>query len=309
MRSQPTLWITGASGFVGQQALRLAPEVLPGWRIRGLGGARQPALPGLATCEALDLTDARAVERTFRAAPPAAILHLAAAADPNWCQTNPEAARAINVEAPRRLAALCREAGTILVFSSTDLVFDGREPPYAEDRRPAPLGIYSAQKWEAEQVLREAWPRGTRICRLPLMFGEPSAAGRNLLAPVVQALESGIPTPLFVDEFRTPISTVAAAEGLLLAVRLPVAPPLLHLGGRERVSRYELGCRLAAWLGCDPTPLQGKQQREVAMAAPRPPDVSLDSALAFSLGFRPLPLEQEWERLAFFREARRRRGR
>ena len=34
-------------------------------------------------------------------------------------------------------------------------------------------------------------------------------------------------------------------------------------------------------------------QKDVVMAAPRPPDVSLDSSRAFALGFKSLPLSEE----------------
>jgi dTDP-4-dehydrorhamnose reductase len=43
--------------------------------------------------------------------------------------------------------------------------------------------------------------------------------------------------------------------------------------------------------------LKACRQADVKMAAPRPPDVSLDSSKAFSLGYAPLSLREELEAL------------
>ncbi|HHT9160087.1 MAG TPA: hypothetical protein ACFYEH_09520 [Candidatus Brocadiaceae bacterium] len=39
------------------------------------------------------------------------------------------------------------------------------------------------------------------------------------------------------------------------------------------------------------------RQKDVVMAAPRPPDVSFDSAKASVMGFKPLPLAEEFKKL------------
>ena len=39
------------------------------------------------------------------------------------------------------------------------------------------------------------------------------------------------------------------------------------------------------------------KQKDIVMAAPRPPDVSLDSSKAFALGFKPLSLIEELKAL------------
>ncbi|RCK79423.1 MAG: dTDP-4-dehydrorhamnose reductase [Candidatus Ozemobacter sibiricus] len=339
------IWVTGGTGFVGQQVMRAAGRLFPGDEVvatvRQLGS--WPGWPGVEPLP-LDLTDAVGLEREFAARPPAGLIHLAAAADPNWCEEHPVEARALNVELPRRLAMLCQRFGARLVFASTDLVFDGRHPPYAEAAEPRPVSRYAALKHEAERLVHEVLGDAATVCRLPLMYGDPSPAGRHTLAAVLAALAGGPPARLFIDEFRTPISTMAAAEGLALALHLALgrpwsppwppgerpappaggcrpdrgegptaapgpapqrsAPALLHLGGPERVSRFDLGRRLAAWLGVPATGLVPVRQADLPMAAPRPPDVSLDSRLAFALGFRPGRLEEEWDRLPSFQRVR-----
>jgi dTDP-4-dehydrorhamnose reductase len=52
-------------------------------------------------------------------------------------------------------------------------------------------------------------------------------------------LKEGKELRLFIDEFRTPVSGVTAAQGLLLA--LDKVRAIIHLGGKERISRYDFG--------------------------------------------------------------------
>jgi len=68
---------------------------------------------------------------------------------------------------------------------------------------------------------------------------------------------------------------------------------ILHLGGRERISRYALGILLAEMLAVDVGFIVPGRQRDRTIGAPRPPDVSRDSSFAYSLGYDPPPLREE----------------
>lgn len=54
---------------------------------------------------------------------------------------------------------------------------------------------------------------------------------------------------------------------------------LLHLGGPERMSRHEMGSRLARHLGCGEAQLPEVTRDSVEAPEPRPRDTSLDSTL------------------------------
>lgn len=135
----------------------------------------------------------------------------------------------------------------------------------------------------------------TAICRMPLMFGQATPTATSFIQPFIEILQAGEELKLFVDEFRTPVSGNTAARGLLLA--LDKVQGYLHLGGKERISRYEFGRLLVDVLQLPKAGLNYCQQAEIKMAAPRPPDVSLDSSKAFALGYNPLSLPEELEAL------------
>jgi len=224
---------------------------------------------------------------------PDAVIHAAAQARPHACQVDPQSTFAINVETSWNLAGLCADQQIPLLYVSTDLVFDGLHPPYAESDPVSPTNIYGEQKVAAEQGMVERYPQ-TMIGRMPLMYGVVPHAS-SFLQPLIQNLQKGQFLQLFQDEFRTPVSGTDAAKGLLLI--LEKNRGCLHLGGPERLSRYQMGEDLVRILGFPGELLVSCLQADVALSTPRPADVSLDSSQAYALGFAPHPLTQELEGL------------
>ncbi len=280
------LLVTGASGFLGWNLCRIAQA---NWEVYGTYCSRAIAIPGV-TLLPLDLTDAWAVAQVFREIQPDAVIHLAAQSQPNRCQNEPEASYRINVTASGYIADRCAEAEIPCVFSSTDLVFDGLNPPYRETDPVSPVNRYGEQKVLAEAEMLSRYPK-TAVCRMPLMFGASPTTAQSFIQPWIRALQAQEPLQLFVDEFRTPVSATTAASGLLLAVDR--VQGILHLGGKERVSRYEFGQLLAEVLQLPQGGLQPCRQQDIQMAAPRPPDVCMDSSKAFGLGYAPAPLVEQ----------------
>jgi len=72
---------------------------------------------------------------------------------------------------------------------------------------------------------------------------------------------------------------------------------MIHVGGPERISRYEFGKLLCENLGLSNARLNPCRQQDLKMSAPRPPDVSLDISKARALGFNPTSLKEEMEAL------------
>lgn len=265
------IWVTGAGGLIGNQVVAGAPAWAPG----------REAVPLLRA--GLDLEDAAAVTARFRRDAPDAVIHCAASSRSTVCQADPIGARRSNVEATRHLAGLA--AGIPFVFFSTDLVFDGRKGGYVEDDPVGPLSVYAETKVEAERCVREH-PRHL-IVRTSLNHGASPSGVRGFDEELAAAWRAGRETTLFDDEFRCPIAAADTAR-IVWELLLGGARGTFHVAGSERLSRWEIGRRVA------------KARQELAprvvaaslrsyVGAPRPADVSLDCGKAERFLGRPMP--------------------
>ncbi|MEH1871274.1 SDR family oxidoreductase [Nostoc sp.] len=282
------LLITGASGFLGWHLCQLAKTE---WEIYGTYLSHPLEIPGLKMLKA-NLTNFQELKRIFNDIKPSAVIHTAAHSQPNFCQTNPKESHAINVIASCNIAGLCADNSIPCVFTSTDLVFDGLNAPYQETDAVCPVNLYGEQKAIAEADMLERYPM-TAVCRMPLMFGAATPTAKSFIQPFIQTLKAEEELSLFIDEFRTPVSGTTAAKGLLLA--LEKVNGIIHLGGKERISRYDFGQLLVEVFQLPASGLKSCRQQDVKMAAPRPADVSLDSSKAFALGYQPLSVKEELE--------------
>lgn len=280
----PRVWITGAGGLIGH-ALAAAPP---------------PGVQALALTRAeLDLADAADVAARFRRDAPAAVIHCAGLTRNPACTADPALARRLNVEATRRLAGRCADAGVPLVFFSTDLVFDGRKgAPYVEADPVNPQGVYAETKAAAEQLVLAA-PRNL-VLRTSLNYGRSPTGDRAFNEELVRAWRAGRATTLFTDEFRCPIAAEVTARAtwelvgqLLRADKAGPLAGLLHLAGAERLSRWQIGELLAA-RHPEACPRLVPASLKDYTGPPRPPDCALDcSRVQARLSF-PLPRFSEW---------------
>lgn len=268
----PRILLTGASGHLGAFLLKEARRRdlnLTAWT--GRSGGEFAGFP----LSPINLTDADAVASAFTQARPEVVLHAAALSAIADCHRDPELARRINTEATEQLATQARTAGARFIYISTDLVFDGSQGRYKEGDPPRPLSVYAHTKLTGEAAVRElerglvvrvAWLAGPKLLGAPRFFDD-----------LVRKLRAGEPVTLFEDEFRSPLGLPTAAAALWDLALSDVAG-LLHLGGPERLSRFEMGLQLARYLRVSESLVRPMRQAELPAPEPRPADVSLNSS-------------------------------
>jgi dTDP-4-dehydrorhamnose reductase len=200
------LHVTGATGFLGTELRRLAPE---------------------ATGERVEVRDAEAVLALFRRLEPEVVIHTA------YRQEGPGAWE-VTVDGAEHVACAAAAVGARLVHLSTDVVFDGRKgTPYFEDDPPSPATEYGRAKAESEARVTAACP-GALVVRTSLILGGP---GHEPSKHEQLAAQPGV--GFYEDEIRCPVQVGDLAAALLELAVLDVSGPL-HVAGADAVSRAGL---------------------------------------------------------------------
>lgn len=276
--------VSGGNGFLGGylvERLSASHDVYAGSR-------RGSPLPGTSWLP-LELTDDPSGLDAVRRLAPTHVVHNAALSKPDVCEDDPDAAHAVNVEGTRFLAKAVRDSCLRFVYCSTDLVFDGTRPRSSETDVPSPLMVYGRTKLSGEEAARAVLGERVVVARLALLYGKGRgrATGRTFTETTIDQARAGLRVPSFLDQYRSPLYVEDAAAGLEQILGWPEGPPFVHLGGPERISRFDMGVRTLEVFGLDPSGIVGVRMEVVPSRVPRPRDVSLDIGLAQSKGFEP----------------------
>ncbi len=154
-------------------------------------------------------------------------------------------------------------------------MFDGSRPWNREVDPAVPVLEYGRTKLAAETLVL-AKCRGL-VVRLSMLFGPSRTGHPAYFDQAIAAIRTGTPQEFFEDEFRTPLDYLTAVE-VLVRLAQSDATGIVHLGGRERVSRFELMQRAATALGAEPELVRANRRGDAHTLEPRPADVSLDTA-------------------------------
>jgi dTDP-4-dehydrorhamnose reductase len=269
--------VTGASGQLGSylvdQLVETAHDVI-GWT-----GSSQGSRSGI-DFSPVNLSDDRVASEALEQANPDLVIHAAAISSADAVRRDPARGWAVNVAGTRLLAEWTARRGRRLVFTSTDLVFGGSRSWSREEDVAEPILEYGRTKRAAEPIVL-AVPQGL-VVRISLLYGTARSAKDGYFDIAMAALRLGQPRTFFGDEFRTPIDYLSASR-ILVKLALATATGIVHLGGNERLSRFELMRRSAAAMGIDPSLVLENCRDDLSLPEPRPRDVSLDTSRLRSL--------------------------
>jgi len=183
-------------------------------------------LPG--TAVQCNLLSTQAVEQVFlQQVRPQVVIHCAAVTQ----RVNEIAPIASNV------AQACQALQAHLIHLSTDVIFDGNQPPYSEDALANPINPYGQAKYQAEQVVFATCPTAA-VARTSLIFSHQPIDHQT--SWLLNGLKRGEVVNLFSDEYRCPIWVQNLALAVLELATLHYVGPL-NLCGAERLSRWVYG--------------------------------------------------------------------
>src|SRR6266481_2806102 len=149
--------VIGASGLLG--SVLVNNDLWPGDEVMGVSSRDA------------DIRDSAQVDRLFAALRPECTVLAAAYTDVDGCEKNPERAHEVNCRGAMHVAQAAKQAGSSLLFLSTDYVFDGNKgQPYEPQDTVCPLSVYGHSKAQAEEGIRRILPQAC-ILRTSWLFG------------------------------------------------------------------------------------------------------------------------------------------
>lgn len=142
-------------------------------------------------------------------------------------ESEPELARAINADAPARLAAAAARAGIALIHLSTDYVFaPNGTGPWHEDAPIAPGSVYGRTKADGEMAVRESGAHHA-IIRTAWVFG---AHGHNFVKTMLRLGSEREELRVVADQRGTPTHAGDLAAALTRITGRFTAEPALPSG-------------------------------------------------------------------------------
>ncbi len=281
--------ITGASGLLGQYLnieLSKKNEILALYNTR-VGNTKNYSSIRV---DFRNLTELRKIILEYK---PDCVIHTAGITRPEAADAMPYSeVKKVNVEATREIAESCERINARIIFTSTDLVYDGNSGGMlSENGKINPLSSYAVSKVEAEEVIKSVTENYV-ILRTALLFGIGLNGSVNNFHIMLENLKKRNLSYLFVDQIRTPLSLLNASEIISQIVISGIKNITLNFAGPQRVSRFELGELLCKAGGFDETLLKKIYLKDIPTVKPVY-DVSLNTTLLRKSGFCQKDLFEE----------------
>jgi dTDP-4-dehydrorhamnose reductase len=139
------------------------------------------------------------------------VINAAAFTNVDLCETEKDQAFAINAEAPRVLAEICRDKSARLIHISTDYVFDGQKhQPYSEEDAANPISVYGESKRAGEKLVLQASDRHL-VVRVSWVFGPDRP---SFIDAMIRRAGEEEQIEAIADKWSTPTYTGDLAEML-----------------------------------------------------------------------------------------------
>jgi dTDP-4-dehydrorhamnose reductase len=214
----------GASGLLGQD---LVQEL------------KTEQLTALSSKDA-DLRDRARVRDMIRDSRPDWVVLSAAYTDVDGCEINRDLAFAVNCDGAVNVAEAAREAGSRLMFLSTDYVFDGSKgSPYQTSDARKPTSVYGESKACAEERLIEILPE-VCIVRTSWLFGH---GGKCFPATILKLASTRPEISVVNDQRGSPTFTRDLASALVQLCRA-TARGIVHVTNAGDCTWYEFATEI-----------------------------------------------------------------
>ena len=265
--------ITGSNGQLGTELCHLLDE-------------RNISYTATDSAE-MDITDRDAVDAVFQAVKPTFVFHCAAYTAVDKAEDEgKELDEKINVLGTKNIAEAAEAAGAVLVYISTDYVFDGTNAgEYPVDAETNPKNEYGRTKLAGEQLVQSICSN-YYIIRTSWVFGQ---YGHNFVYTMRRLAETSPTLTVVSDQVGRPTWTRTLAEFMVHVMETKPENGIYHLSNDNSCSWYEFACEILKDFDVEVKPVTSEEYPQKAY---RPKHSVMDLSKAKATGF-VIPTWQE----------------
>lgn len=186
-------------------------------------------------------------------------IHAAAYTDVDGCEANPQKANEVNALGTQNVAQACKDCKCLLVYISTDFVFDGeKKTAYAEEDSAHPINTYGQSKLDGERFIQSTLKKFI-IVRSSWLFGR---GGGNFVDAILEKAKTKKTIEVVTDQYGSPTyaQDLAQAISKLMALTKEI-DGTVHITNSGSCSRYEfaLAIKESANLDANIVPVSSEQ--------------------------------------------------
>lgn len=224
------------TGYTGQLGYDVVKE-LKKRNIECIGTTRQD----------FSLTDTEEMKFFIKNYNPDTVIHCAAYTAVDKAEDEPELCRAVNAEATRQIAKICKDINAKMIYISTDYVFPGAGDSFYEpEDEKAPQNVYGQSKLDGEIAVQEILDKYF-IVRISWVFG---VNGKNFIKTMLNLAKTHDKLTVVNDQTGSPTYTKDLAK-LLCDMIETDKYGVYHATNEGICSWYEFACEIFKQSGID----------------------------------------------------------
>jgi len=222
----------------------------------------------------LDLVNTKEVINVIQKFTPDIIIHCAAMTNVDQCQQYPKEAFDSNVAACKNIIAAVAKLESKIIYLSTDQLWEGLKAFVTEKTVPHPINIYGESKLAGERVIASYT---NHIILRTNFFGGDLPWRQSFIGWLESNFKSNNFFNAFDDIYFTPIGLPILAN-IIINIMFSNKVGTFHVGGSERLSKYEFAEKYAAFKNYNTNLIQRASAVNHPFLAKRPKDMSLNSS-------------------------------
>lgn len=220
METALTVLVTGANGMLAQDLCPMLEDA--GFEVIETGK------------DELDITNEMQVHKVISEVNPDFVLHCAAYTNVDKAEEEPETTELINAKGAEYTAKACKSNNAVMVYISTDYVFDGtKNTPYEHNDKTNPSTVYGMSKLHGEQYVQKYCPQ-SYIVRTSWLYGHH---GRNFVETMISLAEKP-EIKVVDDQIGCPTWTVDLSDTIISLIDEKQPFGIYHACGAGQTSWY-----------------------------------------------------------------------